>query len=136
MGKLSLREAVKVFDVSRPTLLKALKIGNISGQKDGKGRWEIDASELTRVYHPRKSSVEEVDMEKGVKFYQNPNALDVDLNVRLAQLEAELRVEKAARMNADELANERARHLDDLRRLLPGPKPEASQKKSKGWWPW
>lgn len=53
MGKVSVREAVKHYQVSRPTLMKHLKEGKLSANKDGKGTWEIDQSELTRVYKPR-----------------------------------------------------------------------------------
>lgn len=55
MKKVSIREAVKLYDVSRPTLSKALKGGTVSGVKDGKGQWQIDPAELARVYQPRKA---------------------------------------------------------------------------------
>ena len=60
MANLSIREAVKFYRVSRPTLSKALKNGTISGVKCGKEGWKIDRAELDRVYHPRIT-----DMEKG-----------------------------------------------------------------------
>ena len=53
MAGLSIREAVKHFDVSRPTLANDLKKGKVSGVKDGQGAWSIDHSELARVYKPR-----------------------------------------------------------------------------------
>ena len=55
MEKVSIREAVKIYDVSRPTLSKSLKDGTVSGVKDGKGQWQIDPAELARVYQPRKA---------------------------------------------------------------------------------
>ena len=54
VDKLSIREAVKHFDVSRPTLQKALKSGKISGVQDGQGTWTIDPSEMARIYHQGK----------------------------------------------------------------------------------
>ena len=57
VDKLSIREAVKHFDVSRPTLQKALKSGKISGVQDGQGTWTIDPSEMARVYQPRQDEV-------------------------------------------------------------------------------
>jgi len=60
VANLSIREAVKFYRVSRPTLSKALKNGIISGVKGGKEGWKIDRAELDRVYHPRTT-----DMEKG-----------------------------------------------------------------------
>ena len=53
MAGLSIREAVKHFDVSRPTLANALKTGKVTGVKDGQGAWSIDPAELARVYHAR-----------------------------------------------------------------------------------
>ena len=53
MANVSIREAVKSFQVSRPTLSKSLKNGIISGVKDGKGQWQIDPAELARVYQAR-----------------------------------------------------------------------------------
>jgi len=60
VANLSIREAVKFYRVSRPTLSKALNNGTISGVKGGKEGWKIDRAELDRVYHPRTT-----DMEKG-----------------------------------------------------------------------
>lgn len=54
MANVSIREAVKFYQVSRPTLSKSLKNGIISGKKDDKGQWQIDPTELARVYQPRK----------------------------------------------------------------------------------
>jgi|TARA_B110000977_G_scaffold153080_1_gene194470 hypothetical protein len=53
MVKVSVREAVKHYQVSRPTLMKHIKSGNLTGSKDGHGAWKIDQSELARVYNPR-----------------------------------------------------------------------------------
>jgi hypothetical protein len=53
MALLSLREAERRFDVTRPTLTKALNSGKISGRKNDKGHWTIDHAELARVYAPR-----------------------------------------------------------------------------------
>ena len=49
MANVSIREAVKIYQVSRPTLTKALKTGKVSGVQDGKGQWQIDPAELARV---------------------------------------------------------------------------------------
>ena len=57
MANLSIREAVKFYRVSRPTLSNALKNGTISGVKGDKGKWQIDRAELDRVYHPRTTEV-------------------------------------------------------------------------------
>jgi plasmid stability protein len=50
---ISIREAVKQFQVSRPTLTKALNSDKVSGQKDDNGTWMMDPSEVAWVYKPR-----------------------------------------------------------------------------------
>lgn len=53
MAKISIREAVKEFQVSRPTLTKSLNSGKVSGAKDDNGTWLMETSEISRVYKPR-----------------------------------------------------------------------------------
>lgn len=137
MANLSIREAVKHYQVSRPTLTKALKNGKVSGTQDGQGKWAIDPSELARVYQPR---VGASDASEQVLTGQ-PEAKLATLNTSdLAELEAlraqlvevELRAVKAeTRADAAELlAKERAERIEDLRRMLPPP--EAPRKRR--WW--
>jgi predicted site-specific integrase-resolvase len=133
VDKMSLREAVKHFDVSRPTLQKSLKEGKISGVQDGKGQWQVDPSELARVYRPRAASV-----EKSASFYAGNlssvnRALPGNNDAEVQELKAALEVEKAKREAAEALAEERARHIEDLRRMLPPPEASAQRKR---WWPW
>jgi len=46
--KLTLGQAAKTTKRSKGTLSKALNSGGISAEKDDKGRWQIDPSELSR----------------------------------------------------------------------------------------
>lgn len=46
--KLTLGQAAKTAKRSKGTLSKALNSGGISAEKDEKGRWQIDPSELSR----------------------------------------------------------------------------------------
>lgn len=127
MAKISLREAVKHFDVSRPTLQKALKSGKISGVQDGKGAWTIDPSELARVYHPRTPEVEKIyhHLPDNFPTQNTPFSGEVDtLKTRLAEAEQRAAV-------AEALAEERGKHIEDLRRMLPAP-----ARPPRGWWPW
>lgn len=50
MIKLSLNKAAKEAGVAKATLLEALKSGRVSASKSEKGHWEIDPSELFRVF--------------------------------------------------------------------------------------
>lgn len=131
MTKLSVRQAAVAFAVSRTTLTKDLERGKVSGAKDDAGQWQIDHSELLRVYKPRQAG-------QGVKPDQagsigraeqggippRPDAPD-DMAIRLARAEAELAAEREKTALLE-------RHLDDLRRMLPPP--EAGPRRR--WWPW
>ena len=125
---MSLREAAKHFDVSRPTLQKALKSGKVSGVQDGKGQWQVDPSELARVYQARGADVEKPF--PGNLSTQN-RGLPSSVNAEVSALRAELEQERIRRGAAEALAEERARHIDDLRRLLPAP---GAKPQGKRWW--
>lgn len=128
MTKLSPRDVVKLYQVSRATLMRALSDGKISAEKTDAGHWLIDGSELARVYTLRASqkTVSRVEPDQMIQRETPPRAgLSHDLELRLARAEAEL----AAEREKVELLE---RHLDDVRRMLPPP-----DAKPRGrWWPW
>lgn len=129
MANLSLREAVKHFDVSRPTLQKALKSGKISGFQDGQGHWTIDSAELARVYTGRESHPVKVDHPLPAKLAAENTPLASEIEaLKLRLMEAEQRAAVA-----EALAAERGQHLEDLRRLLPAPR---STSERRAWWLW
>ena len=113
MSKVSMAQAARIFAVSRPTLAKHLKDGKISGEKTIKGKhefWQIDMAELARVY-PRRAEVAAREHDKFTKA-DTPAAPDLQAEIKLLQAKLEA---------AEQLAEERARHIEDLRALLPGP---------------
>lgn len=117
MPKLSPREAVKVYQVSRATLTKALKSGYISASKTDAGHWQIDSSELARVYQPRSSKNSVVQANPEQVNRDDPDhktTTEQDVTARLARAEAELAAER-------EKVKLLERHLDDVRRMLPPP---------------
>jgi len=57
MEKLSLNKAAKEASVAKSTLLEALNSGRMSAGKNEKGHWQIDPSELFRVF-PRTGPAE------------------------------------------------------------------------------
>lgn len=117
VANVSIREAVKLYKVSRPTLTKALQNGKISGVQDGKGQWQIDPSELARVYQPRTGQPESTGKDELVNFTSKNTTLqsEVDaLKTRLSDAEQRAAV-------AEALADERRKHIEDLRRMLPAP---------------
>lgn len=50
MKPLSANAAAKMAGKAKGTILTALSDGTLSGRKNAKGQWEIDVSELARVY--------------------------------------------------------------------------------------
>ncbi len=50
MSKLSLKQAAEFAQTTKPTILKHIAKGRVSGEKDANGRWWFDLSELVRVY--------------------------------------------------------------------------------------
>jgi len=124
MGKISMAEAARVFAVSRPTLLKHLQQGKISGEKTTVEKntfWQIEESELARVY-PRRDDVAANEAGNVTSGGTTP----------AGELQAEIRVLQAKLDAAEKLLEERKQHLDDLRKMLPGPQDQVSRG---GWWP-
>jgi len=114
-------EAAKMFAVSRPTLAKHLKQGKISGeqvQRDKQTVWQLDVAELKRVYAYRDAAPEKPLHEE----------LSVSAGEAAPDLQAENRVLQAKLDAVMQISEERARHIEDLRRMLPAP----SQQRT--WW--
>lgn len=131
MTKLSVRQAAAAFAVSRTTLTKDLERGKLSGAKDDAGQWQIDHSELLRVYKPRPAGQGAKPDQAGSMGHSGqggnpsgPPAPD-DLAIRLVRAEAELAAEREKTALLE-------RHLDDLRRMLPPP----DAKPRRRWWQW
>ena len=57
---LSLNKAAKEAAISKSTLSEALNSGRLSANKDDRGRWQIDPSELFRVF-PKTTPNEHVE---------------------------------------------------------------------------
>ena len=124
MAKLSVREAARRFNVSRPTLVKHIKAGKISAESTGGNGWLIDPAEMIRAgYEARAGAGHEPDNDPGK--IAGFTAIDLPaLQARLADMQTRLAI-------AEALAEERAGHIEDLRRMLPAP-----DAKPRRWWPW
>jgi len=119
--KLTLGQAAKHAGRAKGTLSKALNNGQISAEKDGKGRWQIDPSELTRWMesNPLLNAPKNQDTTLS-ETPENPSgnsALSVEV--------------KLLREQIDNLETERGRERDqlsetieDLRRRLDGSESE------------
>lgn len=151
MPLLSVSKAAKLFDVSRPTLQKALKDGAITGQKvmvGGSESWQIDTAELSRLYalrNPDDAKLARQDEAVGQSVGMDKSRDNADLSGEVVRaLEAELKAAKAEldALRADKAdaerqliksqatADERLRMLNDLK-LIPKPDDQAPQQ---GFW--
>lgn len=121
MAHLSLRDAERRFDVTRPTLSKALKTGKISGRRNARGHWEVEVSELARVYEARVPA-----HGKGTEDFTTRHTPETVKAHPEAQAEIEaLRRDLAV---AQALADERGRLLDQTVKLL------TDQRDRAPWW--
>lgn len=128
MPKLSPRDAVRIYLVSRATLMRALSEGKISAEKTDAGHWQIDAAELRRLYQPRptRKPADRTKPDQVNRRETGPDApLDHALELRLARAEAALDAEREKNTLLQ-------RNLDDLRAMLPPPDAVPRRR----WWPW
>lgn len=90
----TLGQAAKATGKAKGTISNAVKKGRLSASKNDKGEYEIDASELHRVYSP----VQQTDKLNDVAPPSNTDEIDA-LNAQVAMLTDMLERERA---NADE----------------------------------
>lgn len=136
VSKVSMLEASKLFQVSRPTLLKHLQQGKISGERvtvDKNTFWKLDVSELARVYDRRGEVVTPAPVATPDLPVQHTNhGTDPTPG-----LQAEIKLLQAKLDAAERLLEERQKHLDDLRLLLERPVERAQEPAPRRrWWPW
>src|SRR4051794_33314847 len=119
----TLGQAAKATGLSKMTIQRALKSGRLSGHKDDTGAYQIDASELHRVFPTVTAG--DGNMPVTVGRCETPVS-DVALQVGYARLEAE---NTALKVMLEDMRTERDRwHDQALRLALTGP-PKRS------WWP-
>jgi excisionase family DNA binding protein len=83
----SLAEAAQATGLNRSTILRAVKNGRISGQRDGSGAWTVEPVELHRVFPPAEAT------PRAVPEHAQP---DAELRLRAALAEERLGELKAA----------------------------------------
>ena len=120
MSMLSMVQAAKIFNVSRPTLSKHREQGKITGQKID-GAWQFDKAELARVYITRAKAAEQLHADFAPVAGVGDTGLQAEIKLLQAKLDA-----------AERLLEERQKHLDDLRGLLTDTRPA----ERRPWWRW
>jgi hypothetical protein len=117
----SLKEAAEACGRGKPAILKAIQKGRISANKNQLGEWEIDPSELHRVYQP----VNKVSTQQGsggepqesaketweIEAIRRENALLREQTEILKEERQDLR------RRLDDEATERRKSAEEIRRL-------------------
>lgn len=99
---ISLSDAAKLVGMSKNGIVKAIKNGKISGQKNIHGQWEVDPAELTRVYKP-------IEIAELVSANKNAPVSDSEPNENMAlKREVELQREQINLLR-DQLADAKGR---------------------------
>jgi hypothetical protein len=124
VATISIREAVKEFQVSRPTLTKALNNGKVSGKKDDSGTWMMEASEISRVYKPRTPSPD----KEHVKISDKNSDEHHYMKGKLEALESYVDDLKEQRNKAESRADAAEARVTALL--------SNQSTKRRGWWPW
>ena len=100
--------AAKAVGKTKSTITKAIASGKLSAIKNDNGAWEIDASELYRVYPPTPLET--------VKTEQNNTLKETDGNSK--EIEALERLLKAAEEQIDDLKADRDEWRKQANQLL------------------
>lgn len=144
MIKLSLNKAAKEAGIAKSTLLEALNNGRMSAEKNEKGHWEIDPSELFRVF-PKASSYNpgkpiHTPLENHQKTSQN-SAMEIEVKMLREQIErmdAERERERSQLTNQIEALRDQAeRQSADYRQalaMLTDQRTRAEEAPKRGFW--
>lgn len=121
----TLGTAAKATGKAKSTILRAIKSGTISASKAHDGSYEIEPSELHRVFPPNGAQ------QAPSNDAQPPEERVETLRLRLEILEAERQRERDQMQSTiDDLRARLDRSEERITGLLSGPP------KRNGWWPW
>ena len=100
----TLGQAAKATGMTKTTIAEAIKKGRISAVKDESGRYQIDPSELHRVYKP-------VSTQDGKEDTQTEQYKTHELTAKIMVLEAQIKaigeIKERIEAECDDLRNDR-----------------------------
>lgn len=125
--KYTLSQAATATGKNKATIQRAIKSGKISAPKNSSGTYEIDPSELHRVFPATEQRVAQQDIHNNT---QHPNKQDETLRLKLEMLEAERARERDQMQSTiDDLRIRLDRSEERITALLPSPT-------KRSWLPW
>jgi excisionase family DNA binding protein len=140
MAPVTLGQAARLTGLGKTTITRAIKAGKLSATRRGDGSYEIDPSELSRVYSVRPEPADTVTQSGHVAHQATPAATPretpetPDVTARVASLEAEVRGLKdllaEVRQSRDEWKDQASR----LVLALPPPDQVKAEPPSRSWW--
>ena len=114
-------EAVKIYDVSKPTLYKDMDAGKVSFEFDAREKRRLNVAELERVYEKRKAPKQDLTLKtvkNGISFTElNGNTVkgsDIDEVVKDTLLQSKETEIKLLKERIDELKE----HTEDLKNYI------------------
>lgn len=128
-------EAATATGLNTTTITRAIKKGKISATKSENGAWQIEPSELYRVFPPLAGKTLQQDEMQGGAIGQHGKGRGVDnaLQGELDAMRDRLAAAEQRAAVAEALADERGKRLDQLVPLLPHPAP-ALATDARPWW--
>lgn len=139
--KYTLSEAAKATGKNKTTIQRAIKSGKVSAGKGDGGSYEIDPSELHRVFPPIVAHAVAKHMQSNdtqqAKF--TPESSHID---RVFELEKELAVARERANGLEAQKNQMTDTINDLRKRLDSSETRITalladnSPKPKSWWPW
>ena len=119
--KYTLSDAALATGKNKATIQRAIKSGKISALKGESGSYEIDPSELHRVFPPVAQRVaHHVDATMRNDAQRVGNTPDYSVLQRIANLEKELAVMTERKSGLEEQKQHLTETVEDLRRRLDG----------------
>jgi hypothetical protein len=117
MAKLSLNKAAKKAGIAKSTLLESLKTNDlnkrVSAEKNNRGHWEIDESELERVFSKTGHREPIENQTSSRKNHSETNALQVEVKMLREQIE---RIDSVSARERDQMTDQIANLRDQIER--------------------
>ena len=126
----SLMTGAAATGVNRTTILRAIKAGKLSAERDAQGAWTIEPSELHRVFAPLPVALPVVEPVQS----HSPDAEVALLRTLVEEMRATI---ADLRRREDDLKVDRDHWRDAhsaTQRLLPKPMHEDAQPMHRPWW--
>lgn len=130
---ISLSEAAKLVGMSKNGIVKAIKAGKVSGQKNVHGQWEVDPAELTRVY----KAIEPVSAHQNEPVRVSESKENKDVQTEIQLLREQINILKDQLDDAKGREGKILKMMDEQitnMRMLTDQRQEKTQEEGRGLW--